>query len=85
MGVSLFDPTYFNISVYQENNYRSEPAGPVVKQEIINLPLISWGDRFKQKIPSPVFENSSISKFICTNTIDYSVGGKLILNVECVK
>ena len=77
LGVSLLNQTYFNISVYQVNNYISEPAGSVVKQEIINFLLINWGDRFKQKISSPVFENLSLSKLIYTDTISYSIGGNL--------
>ena len=74
-GPSLLDGTYFSTKVYQYKEYSDQQGQLATRNNVTELPLTYWGDRFKLLLPSHVFENIHSSEFYWTSSTDYTVGG----------
>ena len=75
-NISILDKTYFNLQVFQVNQYRDEIGGRFVKTEYIELQLNKWGYRYITTIPNPAYDNIGVSQFIWVDNTDYVIGGK---------
>ena len=74
-GVSLLDPTYFNVTAYRVNFYSTAQWMNATKTDYIELPLSYLGNQLREAVSDPVFQNLNLENFYCANSTNYTVGG----------